>query len=226
MCGAVFALSRRHGQASALLDSAAVEFADLFPDPGTLAIQSQRSDPRFDGGKLGTIAILLDHRYAEAAAMYRATPSGDDVGTMELFAARSSAYAGDVASVEADLAAIEATTPLPPVTAVRILTIRAALAALAGDTDGALAMYAEVLRRWSDFQLLWEVAWTGIDMAMLLDSRLPPVRAAAERARELFARTHADAVVRFIDDAVGRAQPGGAAGHARRADIDDLVGAP
>ena len=52
------------------------------------------SDPRFradshHGGGNGAIVELLAGRFAGAAAMFRVTPSGDDIGFMELFAARS-----------------------------------------------------------------------------------------------------------------------------------------
>jgi len=89
-------------------------------------------------------------------------------------------------------------------TSARVLTVRAAVVATSGDTDGALPLYRDVLRRWAGFGYPWEEAWVGLDMAVLLDPRLPAVRAAADRSRELFERMKAVPILELLDEALAR----------------------
>jgi hypothetical protein len=106
---------------------------------------------------------------------------------------------------EEQLASLTRSPFLAPVPAVRLTTLRAGVAAGRGDTDAALADYRAALRAWTDFGLLWEVAMTGFDMAMLLDPALPDVRAVAARSRELFARMGAARVLEMLDTRTGAA---------------------
>jgi len=119
-------------------------------------------------------------------------------------AARPALWDRDVAAVQADLAALDATGFHGRVVEVRRTTIRAGLAALEGRTADALALYREALRGWQDTGLPWDQALTGIDMATLLDPSNPEVRAAAQSARETLVRLGAKPFLARLDAAIGR----------------------
>lgn len=72
-----------------------------------------------------------------------------------------------------------------PAVELRRATIRAGIAALAGQTAEAIALYRGARDGWRDIGLPWEEALVGIDMASLLDAREPEVVAAAARSREI-----------------------------------------
>ena len=83
--------------------------------------------------------------------------------------------------------------------------VEAGIAALDGRTDDALARYGDALRGWADLGITFEEAMTGLDMATLLDPTIPRVRAAAERARAIFAGLRATRLLELLDEATGRA---------------------
>ena len=119
-------------------------------------------------------------------------------------AARPALWNRDLAAVEADLAALDATGFHGRVVEVRRMTIRAGLAALEGRSAAALALYREALRGWRDAGLPWDQALTGIDMATLLEPSEPEVRSAAESARQILTRLGAKPFLQRLDAAMAR----------------------
>jgi class 3 adenylate cyclase/tetratricopeptide (TPR) repeat protein len=88
-------------------------------------------------------------------------------------------------------------------------TISAGLDALAKRWDEARTAYRTALRSWRDLGLPYDEALTAIDMATLLDPADPEVRAAAEFARETFARLGATPFLARLDGALARSGPVG-----------------
>lgn len=117
-------------------------------------------------------------------------------------AARPALWERDVAAVRTDLEALDATGVHGPVVEVRRTTMRAGVAALDGRTADALALYRDALRAWRDLRLPWDEALTAIDMATLLDSSEPEVRAAAGSAREILVRLGAKPFLARLDAAI------------------------
>ncbi|HEY8869717.1 MAG TPA: adenylate/guanylate cyclase domain-containing protein [Candidatus Limnocylindrales bacterium] len=119
--------------------------------------------------------------------------------------ARAALWARDADLAREDLAAFDAAgVHGPPLEADRA-TIRAGIAALEGRSSDALGLYREALRAWRDLGMAWDEAQTGLDMATFLDPSEPEVRAAADAAREIFARLGARPFLERLDAAVGRA---------------------
>ena len=119
-------------------------------------------------------------------------------------AARPALWNRDVAAVQADLAALDATGFHGSVVELRRMTIRAGLAAMEGRSADALALYREALRGWRDAGLPWDQALTGIDMATLLEPSEPEVRSAAGSAREILVRLGAKPFLQRLDAAMAR----------------------
>ena len=119
-------------------------------------------------------------------------------------AARPALWDGDVAAVQTDLAALDATGVHGRVVEVRRMTIRAGLAALEGRTADALGLYREALRGWRDVGQTWDEALTGIDMATLLEPSEPEVRSAAESTRAILMRLGAKPFLQRLDAAMAR----------------------
>ena len=166
------------------------------------------SDPRVAGGSAvrGFLAFI-DGRYAEACSIFRATPSADDVGSMEASAARMALWTGDTAIAAEELARIDDGWTNVGMVHLRRVDIRAGIAAVEGDTETALALYAEAGRGWRELGIAWEESNHGLDMAILLDPAIPAVRAAADRSRELYTKMGAVPLLELLDAAMSR--PGG-----------------
>ena len=158
-----------------------------------------RANVGFAVGDLGTTAAT--YRRGGALSALNAA----DSYTM---AARASLLMSDVASAAADLAAIEATGVRAQVLDARKSSIRAGLAALDGRPDDALALYADAIRGFRDLGVPLDEAFTAIEMATLLDSALPEVRAAADAAREILTRLRAQPFLDRLDTAMASGRVG------------------
>jgi tetratricopeptide (TPR) repeat protein len=100
-------------------------------------------------------------------------------------AARAELWSGDAAAASASLIAFEATGVHGPASLASRVTIRAGLAALAGDIAEATALYRQALAAWREMGLPWDIALTVIDMAALLGPGHPDVRSVAPEARTI-----------------------------------------
>ena len=119
-------------------------------------------------------------------------------------AGRGAIWKGDLDGVRADLQAVDATGVHGPIAELRRATLRAAIAALEGQSVEATSEYVAVIRAWHDLGARWDEALTTIDMATVLDPSLPEVRSAAALARELLARLGARPYLERLDAAMSR----------------------
>ena len=120
-----------------------------------------------------------------------------------LFAARCALLAGDAAAAKEDLAAAESEGVFGRSSDDELMTIRAGIAALEGQSREALSLYREVLREWRDLGLVWDEARCAIDMATLLDPSDPEVAAAADGARVILTSLGATPFLERLDDGAG-----------------------
>jgi hypothetical protein len=81
--------------------------------------------------------------------------------------------------------AFEATGVHGPASLAWRVTIRAGLAALAGDIAEATALFRQAFTGWRELGLPWDVALTVIDMAELLGPGHPDVQGVAPEARAI-----------------------------------------
>jgi class 3 adenylate cyclase/tetratricopeptide (TPR) repeat protein len=179
------------------------------------------TDPRAGAEFARAFVDLFAGRYREAADEFGRVTQADDFAFAHQWSARVALLARDVAAAERKAAALEALPFLPPVQELRLTTMRAGIAAARGDTETALRLFRVAIGGWKDFGLLWEVAWVGFDMAVSLDPSLAEVRAATGRARELFERMNASAVLRLLDAELTR---GGGPSTARRTPSSIIAG--
>jgi hypothetical protein len=165
-------------------------------DPGLVgSLQLARADDAFAQARLKDARDAW-HKDADLTAEY--------LPTMLARAARAALWLGDGAGAADDLAALDAAGVHGPAIEADRLTIRASLAALAGSSADALALYRDALRAWRDLGLAWDQALCAIDMATLVDPAEPEVRAAADAAREILVRLGAVPFVRRLDAAMER----------------------
>ena len=123
-------------------------------------------------------------------------------------AARAALLDGDRAAAVSDLQSLEATGIHGPTIEARRVSIRAGLAALDGRTADALSLYRDAIRRFRESGVPLDEAFTGIEMATLLDPAIPEVVAAVEAGREILARLGAKPFLERLEAAVGRQRAG------------------
>jgi hypothetical protein len=168
-------------------------------DPGSVSmVLDTRANLALAGGRLKD-ARSIWRNLAELQAAF--SPSSYYQG------ARGALWQRDAADVRADLDALDATGVHGPVIEVRRTTLRAGLAALAGRSSDALALYREALRGWRELGIVWDEVLTAIDMATLLDPADPDVRAAAASSREILTRLRAAPYLERLDAALARSGP-------------------
>jgi tetratricopeptide (TPR) repeat protein len=117
-------------------------------------------------------------------------------------AARAAVWQRDVAGVRHALGEFDGLGIHGPMPDAEGRVIRAALAALEGRRDEALALYRDTLRRWRDLGLAWREALTIIDMATLLGPAEPEVTRGSGPAREILARIGATPYLARLDAAL------------------------
>ena len=113
-------------------------------------------------------------------------------------------WLGDLEGARAVLRDLDAAGLHASLTELQRRSIRAGIAAMEGDTDGALALYRQVLHGLEDLGVAWEAALVAIDMASVLDPARPEVQAAAAAAREGLVRVGARPFVERLDAAMAR----------------------
>jgi class 3 adenylate cyclase/tetratricopeptide (TPR) repeat protein len=134
------------------------------------------------------------HRYGQLFAQAR--------NEAYLQAARNAVLASDAEGVRDDLAVVESLARRGRVVEADATTVRAGLAALDGRSREALDGYREALRTWRDLGTVWDEALCGLQMAILIGPHEPEVKAAAERAREIFVRLKAQPFLERLDAAI------------------------
>jgi hypothetical protein len=92
-----------------------------------------------------------------------------------------------------------------PAAELRRRSVAAGLLALRGDLQEATASYGRVLADWRLLGHRYEVAFTAIDMATLLDPETDAVRQAADEARVILAGLGARAILERLETAMARA---------------------
>jgi class 3 adenylate cyclase/tetratricopeptide (TPR) repeat protein len=97
------------------------------------------------------------------------------------------------------------------------LSTRAGIAALEGRQQEAVGLYRDALRLWSLTRQDTLGALIALDMAILLDPRLPEVRSAAARAREVFERNGMRPFLERLDAALAPTAAGDRGDAARSA---------
>jgi class 3 adenylate cyclase/tetratricopeptide (TPR) repeat protein len=134
-------------------------------------------------------------------------------------AAHAAAWSGDLVGLRAALDALKGLNRHGRGVTAEHTAIGAAIAALEGRADEALAMYREALRGWDELGLPWDRALTGIDMASVLDPTNPEVMAAAAQARETLDHLGATPLQARLEAALGapRKAPEAAAARTERA---------
>jgi class 3 adenylate cyclase/predicted ATPase len=118
-------------------------------------------------------------------------------------AARAEVWARDVASAQAYLDRYEEQKIHGPEGDAARATIRAGIAALTGNRDEALTMYAEAIDRWGEYGVEFERALVGVQMALTLDPADPAVVSAVEDARVVLEKLQAAPLLALIDKHVG-----------------------
>jgi tetratricopeptide (TPR) repeat protein len=119
-----------------------------------------------------------------------------------LWAARCALLSNDPEAARQDLALADGIARRGRAIDADRTTIRAGLAARAGQQQEALALYRKAMNVWRDLGLVWDEALCAIDMALLLGPGEPEVRAAAERARETLVRLRATPFLERLDAAM------------------------
>ena len=117
-------------------------------------------------------------------------------------AARGAIWERDVATVRSDLAAVDATGFHGAIVETRRATLKAAIAALEGQTRVAHELYRDAIRRWHELGQPWDAALTALDMAHVLDSADSDVQEAGAAAREVFVGLRAAPFIARLDAAL------------------------
>jgi hypothetical protein len=110
---------------------------------------------------------------------------------------RIALHAGDVTTAE--LVAIDLEPTLGGATEADVASLRAGIAAARGRTAEALAGYRTALTAYRDLGLPFDVALTGLDMAVLVGVREPAALQAVSEARVILAGLGAAPLVARID---------------------------
>ena len=171
-------------------------------------LATQVSEPGFRSMPLelrGWIAFA-DGRLADARREWEArleiVPDG---ATFLLpWAGRAALWEGDLEAVRRYLGRLEATGVHLPAVELRSESLRAGLVALSGGSVDAVARYRSVLDGWRQLGQTWEEAFTGLDMAAVLDPTDPAVRVATDRAREILERLRATPFLERLDASLAR----------------------
>jgi class 3 adenylate cyclase/tetratricopeptide (TPR) repeat protein len=156
-------------------------------------------------------AAIAAGRLAEAGASLRANVDRYDFTAPYWWylAGWTALRLGDVTTAKADLAALDATGVHRPLDEARRTVIRAGLAGLAGDVPESIRLFQTALAELRSVGVPFDESLAGILMASVLDPRLPEVREATDRAREILVRLGARAFLEQLDAALERGSVGG-----------------
>ena len=86
-------------------------------------------------------------------------------------------------------------------------SIAAGIAALRGDSAGALAGYRTAMAAWRSLDLPWDEALTTLEAVTVLGTSDPEVAGWVDGARATFERLRAAPLVERLDEAVAAAPP-------------------
>jgi hypothetical protein len=120
-------------------------------------------------------------------------------------AARAALWLRDGASAESLLARLDAMGVHGAVVETRRETIKAGLAALAGEMDESAAAFTSAVKHWRDLGLDWYAALTATDAAILIGPARPEVITLAAWAGALMDRVGALPFRARLDEAMGHA---------------------
>ena len=205
--GSLYRVRCWRGEASNDLLDEIEQLAGPAPEPAVAAsVEGARGERDF---ALGEFARTRDASRRMAGLSALNAPSA------YALAARAALLAGDRAAAESDLQSLEATGIHGPTIEARRVSIRAGLAALDGRTSDAISLYRDAVRRFRESGTPLDEAFTGIEMATLLDPAIPEVAAAVEAAREILARLGAKPFLERLE-AAARRQPSGREPNASR----------
>ena len=163
-------------------------------------------------------------RFGAAASRFREL-SRTDIGNCRQhlgFAVRASLMQGDVGSAVADLEAADATGVHGAWVDAWRTSVVAGLDALDGRREEALAAYRIALGRFREIGMMLDEAFTGLEMVMLLDPAEPEVRAAGQRAREIFAELGAATLGALVEAALAAGSPPASATGTRHVEARSL----
>jgi class 3 adenylate cyclase/tetratricopeptide (TPR) repeat protein len=151
-------------------------------------------------------AALADGRIADARDSWgrSAELSASQAPSSLYQRARGAIWLGQAAEVRSDLDALDATGFHGGVVEVRRLTLRAALAAMEGQTTEALGLYRHALTSWHELGMAWDEALTGMDMATVLDATDPDVAGAVKTTREILTRLDARPYLARLESVLAR----------------------
>jgi class 3 adenylate cyclase/tetratricopeptide (TPR) repeat protein len=178
--------------------------SEIVAELENLIAESEDPQSRLQLADLRAWREFVRGRYSAASEHWRQATSGQTIGAGESWAmvGRAAVWAGDPAVAGEALAALDEAGAFGRAIDATRAGIRAGIAAIEGRSSEALALYREVLRTWRDLKLPFDEALTGLEMAMLLDSRLPDVQAAAGVSRRILAELGAEPFVRALDAAI------------------------
>jgi hypothetical protein len=178
--------------------------SEIVAELADLTAESEDPQSRLRLADLRAWREFVRGRYSAASEHWRQATSGQTIGAGESWAmvGRAAVWAGDPAVAGEALAALDEAGAFGRAIDATRAGIRAGIAAIEGRSSEALASYREVLRTWRDLELPFDEALTGLEMAMLLDSHLPDVQAAAATSRRILAELGAEPFVRALDAAI------------------------
>ena len=170
-------------------------------------------------------AAFAEGRLAEAGHAWRGGARRYRTRAHDLFywAAMTALLMGDGATAGRDLAELEALSMRAPLMAARMTVLRAGMAALEGDVNGALGKFGAAIRQFRSLGTPFEEASAELAMATVLDPAAPEVRAAADAATEILTRLGAQP---FLDRLQARMGSAGRLSPAHRHEADTEALAP
>ena len=143
-------------------------------------------------------------RWAEAAAIWTAAAEASDLNQPYVLPRAGHAFvlAGDDAGAEGTLERLRAFGARGRAVDGDRASIAAGIAALRGDSTGALAGYRTAMAAWSSLDLPWDEALTVLDAVTVLGASDPEVAGWVDGARATFERLRAAPLVERLDEAV------------------------
>ena len=114
-------------------------------------------------------------------------------------AARAAIWAKDANLARTHLERFEVLTVHGPEADACRAQMRAGIAALDGDRELALVLYAEAIQKWDELNVMLDGALVRAEMVMLLGLDEPAARTAYEESREVLQRLRATPLLEFLD---------------------------
>jgi tetratricopeptide (TPR) repeat protein len=143
-------------------------------------------------------------QWAEAAAIWLRAAAMSDLNQPYVLPRAGHAFvlAGDDAGAEGTLERLRALGTRGRAVDADRASIVAGIAALRGDSAGALAGYRTAMTAWRSLGLPWDEALTTLEAVTVLGTSDPEVAGWVDGARATFERLHATPLVQRLDEAV------------------------